>query len=183
MDSPSYRPSPEHHRDLSSQVGRILAGLDLKPHLVRGWLTCPDDPNFYTKAAEVCALYPHCPPHSVALSVDEKTAMQACSRRHPTRPVKPGQIERREFEYRRHGTASIIAALDVHTGQVLVEDIVRNDSATFISFLRLLDQSIDPKLTIHLVLDNGSSHVPKAPRAWLAAHPRFAVHHTPKHAS
>ncbi|MGW7530277.1 IS630 family transposase [Streptomyces sp. NPDC054783] len=167
----------------ASQVGRILAGLDLKPHLVRGWLTCPDDPNFYTKAAEVSALYPHCPPHSVALSVDEKTAMQACSRRHPTRPVKPGQIERREFEYRRHGTASIIAALDVHTGQVLVEDIVRNDSATFISFLRMLDQPIDLKLTIHLVLDNGSSHVTKATRAWLAAHPRFAVHHTPKHAS
>ncbi|GHF16640.1 hypothetical protein GCM10014715_84810 [Streptomyces spiralis] len=97
--------------------------------------------------------------------------------------MKPGQIERREFEYRRHGTASIIAALDVHTGQVLVEDIVRNDSATFISFLRMLDQSIDPKLTIHLFLDNGLSHVPKATRAWLAAHPRFAVHHTPKHAS
>ncbi|MFF3517988.1 IS630 family transposase [Streptomyces sp. NPDC002573] len=167
----------------ASQVGRILAGLDLKPHLVRGWLTRPEDPDFYTKAAEVCALYLRCPPHSVVLSVDEKTAMQARSRRHPTRPVKPGQIERREFEYRRHGTPSITAALDVHTGQVLVEDIVRNDSATFIRFLRMLDQSIDPKLTIHLVLDNGSSHVSKATRAWMAAHPRFAVHHTPKHAS
>ncbi|MFD8089377.1 IS630 family transposase, partial [Streptomyces malaysiensis] len=117
------------------------------------------------------------------LSVDEKTAMQARSRRHPTRPTRPGQTERREFEYRRHGTASVVAALDVHTGQVLVEDIVRNDSAAFIRFLRMLDQCIDPKLTIHLVLDNGSSHVSKATRAWLAAHPRFAVHHTPKHAS
>ncbi|MFG2586579.1 IS630 family transposase [Streptomyces malaysiensis] len=167
----------------ASQVGRILADLDLKPHLVRGWLTRPEDPEFYTKAAEVCALYLRRPPHSVVLSVDEKTAMQARSRRHPTRPARPGQAERREFEYRRHGTVSIIAALDVHTGQVLVEDIARNDSATFIDFLRMLDQSIDPKLTIHLVLDNGSSHVSKATRAWIAAHPRFAVHHTPKHAS
>lgn len=167
----------------ASQVGRILAGLDLKPHLVRGWLTRPEDPDFYTKAAEVCSLYLHRPPHSVVLSVDEKTAMQARSRCHPTRPARPGHAERREFEYRRHGTASIVAALDVHTGQALVEDIARNDSATFIDFLRMLDQSIDPKLTIHLVLDNGSSHVSKATRAWLAAHPRFAVHHTPKHAS
>ncbi|MBB1252593.1 IS630 family transposase [Streptomyces sp. OF3] len=137
----------------ASQVGRILADLDLKPHLVRGWLTRPEDPDFYTKAAEVCALYLSCPAHSVVLSVDEKTAMQARSRRHPTRPARPGQAERREFEYRRHGTASIIAALDVHTGQVLVEDITRNDSATFIDFLRMLDQSIDAKLTIHLVLE------------------------------
>jgi transposase len=167
----------------ASQVGRILADLDLKPHLVRGWLTRPEDPDFYTKAAEVCALYLHRPPHSVVLSVDEKTAMQARSRRHPTRPAGPGRIERREFEYRRHGTASIVAALDVHTGQVLVEDITRNDSAAFIRFLRLLDHSIGPALAIHLVLDNGSSHVSKATRAWLAAHPRFTVHHTPKHAS
>ncbi|WP_443059997.1 hypothetical protein [Streptomyces sp. NBC_00467] len=65
------------------------------------------------------------------LSIDEKTAIQARSRRHPTRPARPGDVERREFEYRRHGTASIIAALDVHTGQVLVEDITRNDSTTF----------------------------------------------------
>jgi transposase len=167
----------------ASQVGRILAGLDLKPHLVRGWLTRPDDPDFYAKAAAVCALYLHRPPQSIVLSVDEKTAMQARSRRHPTRPAKPGTAEHREFEYRRHGTASIIAALDVHTGQILVEDIVRNDSATFVAFLRLLDRSIDSALTIHLVLDNGSSHVSKATRAWLTAHPRFAVHHTPKHAS
>ncbi|MGP4092632.1 IS630 family transposase [Streptomyces sp. KR55] len=167
----------------ASQVGRILADLDLKPHLVRGWLTRPEDPDFYARAAEVCALYLRRPPHSVVLSVDEKTAMQARSRRHPTRPARPGRIERREFEYRRHGTASIVAALDVHTGQVLVEDITRNDSAAFIRFLRLLDQSIDPALTIHLVLDNGSSHVSKATRAWLAAHQRFIVHHTPKHAS
>ncbi|MGH3803649.1 MAG: IS630 family transposase, partial [Pseudonocardiaceae bacterium] len=167
----------------ASQVGRILADLDLKPHLVRGWLTRPEDPDFFAKAAEVCALYLRCPPGSVVLSVDEKTAMQARSRRHPTRRARPGDTERREFEYRRHGTASIVAALDVHTGQVLVEDITRNDSVTFIRFLRLLDRSIDPMLDLHLVMDNGSSHTSKATRAWLAAHPRFVVHHTPKHAS
>ena len=192
----SARPAPESswtHRAIAqhlaatgisaSQVGRILADLDLKPHLVRGWLTRPEDPDFFLKAAEVCALYLRCPPGSVVLSVDEKTAMQARSRRHPTRTARPGDVEHREFEYRRHGTASIVAALDVHTGQVLIEDIARNDSATFIRFLRLLDRSFAPDLTIHLVMDNGSSHTSKATRSWLEAHPRFAVHHTPKHAS
>lgn len=171
------------HGISASQVGQILADLDLNPHLVRGRLTRPDDPDFHVKAAEVCALYLHRPPGSVVLSVDEKTAMQARSRRHPTKPARPGHAEHREFEYRRHGTVSIVAALDVHSGQALVEDIARNDSVTFIRFLRLLDRSIDPALTIHPILDNGSSHIPKATRAWLAARPRFTVHHTPKHAS
>lgn len=99
--------------------------------------------------------------------VDEKTAMQARSRRHPTRRAHPGRLERREFEYRRHGTASIVAALDVHTGQVLVEDIARNDSVTLIAFLRLLEHAVPAESTIHLILDNGSSHTSKATRSWL----------------
>ncbi|MFJ9446941.1 IS630 family transposase [Kitasatospora sp. NPDC101235] len=192
----SARPDPDSHwthRSIAeslagqgisaSQVGRILAGSDLKPHLIRGWLTRPADPDFHTGAAEVCALHLNRPEEAVVLSLDEKTAIQARSRRHPTRPARPGHPDQCEFEYRRHGTASIVAALNVHTGQVLVEDIARNNSVTFVNFLRLLEQSIDPALAIHLVLDNGSSHVAKATRAWLAAHPRFIVHHTPKHAS
>ncbi|MGW2721712.1 transposase [Streptomyces sp. NPDC001492] len=119
---------------------------------------------------------------AVVLSVDEKTAMQARPRRHPTR-AGPGRIERREFEHRRHGTASIVAALDMHTGQVLVEGITRNDSTAFIRFLRLLDHCIGPALTTHLVLDDGSSHVSNATRTCLAAHPRCPVHYTPQHAS
>lgn len=166
-----------------SQVGRILAQADLKPHRVRGWLTRPADPDFFTKAAEVCSVYRHRPPGAVVLSVDEKTGITARSRKRPDIPERPGRPRRREFEYVRHGTVSIIAALDVHTGQVLTETITRNNSVTFIKFLRLLDQTINPTLTIHLVLDNGSSHTSKATRAWLAAHPRFHVHWTPKHAS
>lgn len=167
----------------ASQVGRILAGLDLKPHRVRGWLTRPADPAFFDKAADVCGLYLCAPPDSVVLSVDEKTGIGARSRKHPDTLEQPGRRARREFEYVRHGTVSIIAALNVHTGQVLTETITRNDSTTFITFLRLLDQSIPAHLTIHLVLDNGSSHTSKATRTWLAAHPRFQAHHTPKHAS
>ncbi|MGR8008453.1 IS630 family transposase [Streptomyces hypolithicus] len=166
-----------------SQVGRILRDLDLKPHRVRGWLTRPQDPAFFTRAAEVCDLYRHCPANSVVISVDEKTAMGARSRRHPTVPPAPGRAERVEFEYRRHGTASITAALNVHTGEVITEELPRNDSKHFIRFLHRLDTWINKELTIHLVIDNGSSHTSKATRAWLKVHPRFVVHHTPKHAS
>lgn len=167
----------------ASQVGRILADLDLKPHRVRGWLTRPADPDFFTKAANVCDLYLHRPAGSIVVCVDEKTAIGARSRKHPQQPARPGRVARREFEYVRHGTVSIIAALDVHSGQVLTQRIVRNDSATFIAFLTMLDQHTDPDLIIHLVLDNGSSHTSKATKKWLAAHPRFQPHYTPKHAS
>lgn len=118
------------------------------------------------------------------LSLDEKTAIQARHRRHPTRPVRPGRLTHREFEYVRHGTVSLIAAMDVATGQVLGEIIPgRNNSENFIWFLSQIDQAIHPSLKIHLVMDNGSSHTSKTTRAWLAGHPRFTVTYTPKHAS
>jgi len=120
----------------------------------------------------------------VPLSLDEKTAIQARSRRHPTRPARPGRPARREFEYVRHGTVSLIAAMNVATGEVLGEIIPgRNNSENFIWFLSRIDQAIHPSLKIHLVMDNGSSHTSNLTRAWLAAHPRFTVTYTPKHAS
>lgn len=172
----------------AAQIGRILADLDLKPHRVRGWLTRPADPQFHAKAAGVCELYRHPPAGAVVLSVDvlsvdEKTAIAARSRKHPATRVRRGRIARQEFEYVRHGTVSLMAALDVHTGQVTGRIIDRNDSATFTAFLAELDQAIHPDLDIYLVLDNGASHVSKATRAWLAARPRFTVCHTPAHAS
>ncbi|MEO6495832.1 MAG: IS630 family transposase [Ilumatobacteraceae bacterium] len=109
--------------------------------------------------------------------------MQAKSRKHPTQPVNAGQPERREFGYARHGTASLIAALDVATGKVVATDVARNNSVHFIEFLAQIEASIDPELNIHVVLDNGSSHRSKATKKWFVEHPRFVVHHTPVHAS
>jgi transposase len=168
----------------ASQIGRILADLDLKPHLVAGWLTRPDDPDFAVRAMDVCGLYLHTPDdNALVLSVDEKTAIPARSRRYPTKRCAPGRVERREFEYRRHGTACLMAALNVHTGEVLATDALRNNADNFIRFLERIDADTPTELTIHLVMDNGSSHVAKKTRAWLGEHPRFVVHHTPKHAS
>lgn len=167
----------------ASQVGRILKALDLKPHRVRGWLNRPADPQFQAKAQAVCALYLDPPTDTVLLSVDEKTSMQAKSRKHPTRPLRVGRPERREFEYVRHGTVSLLAAMHVTDGTVIPKIIARNNSDAFIEFLTDLDQRVDPAKKIHLIADNGSSHVSKQTRAWLASHPRFTVTYTPKHAS
>src|SRR5665213_2236865 len=162
----------------ASQIGRILAADEVKPHRVDGWLTRRDTPEFWERAADVCGLYLSPPENAVVLSIDEKTSVQAKERKHPTTAVRPGRPSRREFEYRRHGTASLVASLDVATGKVTAKDIVRNDSVTFIAFLEEIEQSIDKGLAIHVVLDNGSSHTSKATKAWFAEHPRFAVSYT-----
>ncbi len=167
----------------ASQIGRILAADDVRPHKVEGWLTRRDTPEFWERAADICGLYLSPPENAVVLSIDEKTGIQAKHRKHPGTPVQKGHPSRREFEYVRHGTASLVASLDITTGKVRARDIARNDSVTFISFLEEIDESIEASLAIHVVLDNGSSHTSKATRAWFAEHPRFVVHHTPAHAS
>ena len=128
----------------ASHVGRILAEADLKPYKVRGWLNRRDDPAFWDRAADICDLYLNPPPGAVVLSIDEKTAIAARSRKHPDIPAAPGRPARREFEYKRHGTVSLMAALDVACGQVYGKIIARNDADTFIGFLTTLDAHIDP---------------------------------------
>jgi transposase/DNA-binding CsgD family transcriptional regulator len=166
-----------------SQAGRILGGLELRPHLVRGWLNRRDDEQFWAQAAAVCDVYLRPPPGTAVICIDEKTGIQAKYRKYPGRPPRPGRPARREFEYVRNGTVSIVAALHVATGQVIAEPVSRNNSVTFTGFLHRLDQCIDPRLNIHLVMDNGPSHTSGATRAWIAAHPRITVTYTPKHAS
>jgi transposase len=167
----------------ASQIGRILAADEVKPHRVDGWLTRKDTPEFWERAADVCGLYLSPPENAVVLSIDEKTGIQAKSRKHPTQTVRPGRPARREFEYVRHGTASLVAAMDVSTGKVHARDIKRNNSVTFISFLEEIDERVEDELDIHIVMDNGSSHTSKLTKAWLETHTRFVVHYTPVHAS
>jgi transposase len=183
----THRALAEHLREplgiCASQIGRILASLDLKPHRVRGWLNRSADPAFHTKAQAVCRLYLDPPADTVLFSVDEKTAMHARSRKRATRPIRPGQVERREFEYVRHGTVSLMAAMNVTTGTIHSMIIKKNDSDTFIEFLTELAETVDQAKRIHLILDNGSSHTSKKTRKWLREHPRFTVTYTPTHAS
>jgi hypothetical protein len=97
----------------------VLAEAEVRPHRVRGWLRRADDPAFWARAGEVCRLYLDPPAGTVLVSIDEKTGIQAKTRRCPDIPLRPGRAARREFEYVRHGTVSIIAAMDVATGQVV----------------------------------------------------------------
>ncbi len=166
-----------------SQLWRILTAMDIRLDQVRGWLNRRDDPLFWDRVRDVCGLYLNPPERALVLSVDEKTAIHARERRHPDQAPAPGRPRRREFEYVRHGTASLVAALDVHRGTVVARPIQRNNSATFCAFLDAIDREVDAGLAIHVILDNGSSHVSKETKKWFAAHPRWVVHYTPVHAS
>ncbi len=168
----------------ASQVGRILKAMHLDVRRVRGWLNRRDDPQFWERVRDVCGLYLNCPDNAVVLSVDEKTSVQAKERRHPDQPPRPRRNRRREWQYIRHGTASLFAALDVHSGEVVAEPIPgKNDSVNFCDFLEGIERSVDPSLEIHVVLDNGSSHRSKYTKAWFDSHPRWETHYTPPHAS
>ena len=166
-----------------SQLGKILAAMDIDLRKVRGSLNRRDDPDFWDRVRDVCGLYLNPPDRAIVLSVDEKTGIQAKQRIKPDQPPAPGRPTRREFEYRRHGVASLVAALNVASSEILADTITRNDSTTFISFLESIERQTDPALAIHVVLDNGSSHTSKTARPWFDTHPRWTVHYTPKHAS
>jgi transposase len=141
-----------------------------------------DDPDFETKAADVIALYLNPPQHAVVFAVDEKTAIQALDRCDPVLPLSPGRAERHGFEYYRHGTLSLFAALNTTTGQVLGQTVPRHTSAAFVDFLTEVVANVAAK-EIHVILDNLSTHKTTAVAAFLTAHPRVRLHFTPTYSS
>jgi transposase len=166
----------------ASQCWRICRALDLKPWQVRSWMTS-HDPDFWEKAADVCALYLDPPTNAVVFSVDEKTGMQAKARINPTRPAVPGMAERREFEYERNGTAVLYAALNVHEGDVFGWVTETSDSINFITFLWDLIDRTPEELDLHVIVDNLSAHTTEKTDILLEHNPRVHLHFTPTHAS
>jgi transposase len=166
----------------ASQVWRICSSLDLKPWQVESWMTS-HDPDFWEKAGDVCGLYLHPPENAVVWSVDEKSGMQATSRVNPTRPAVPGICARREFEYRRNGTAVLFAGLDVHEGTVAgwVTDSTRSEN--FVEFLSELVAQTPAGLDLHCIADNLSAHKTAKVGEFLAENPHLHLHYTPTHAS
>jgi len=162
-------------------VRAVLSSESLQPHRFRYWKDSPD-PEFEPKMLAVVGLYMQPPENAVVLSVDEKTSIQARDRTQPRLPMKPHRIERLSHEYKRHGTASLLASLEVHSGQVRAEPIRRNNSVTFMRFLRRL-LSDYPAQELYIVADNGSSHRSKKTLAWVAKHKRLHLTFTPTHAS
>jgi transposase len=163
-------------------VSRIWRAFGLKPHRSETFQLSAD-PLFVEKVRDVVGLYMRPPDNAVVLCVDEKSQVQALDRTQPVRPMQPGRTERRTPEYRRHGTTSLFAALDVATGNVIGKCFRRHRAVEFRKFLNLVDKEVPDDLDVHVIVDNYSTHKAPEIKPWLARHPRFHFHFIPTHSS
>jgi transposase len=154
----------------------------LKPHRLERYKASPD-PDFETKAADIIGLYIAPPTNAVVFCVDEKTAIQALDRTDPVLPLRPGRAETHGFEYVRHGTRSLYAALEVATGRVQGKVAARHTSDEFLDFLQTVSRSAPRGKAIHFIVDNLAAHKTRAVKDWIAAHPRVTLHYTPTYSS
>lgn len=166
----------------STTIHRIWSKTKLKPHRLDRYMAS-DDPAFEQKAAAIIALYMDPPQHAAVFCVDEKTAIQALDRLDPVLPLSPGRAERHGFEYYRHGTLSLYAALDIQTGRVQGKTAKRHTSAEFVAFLERVVASAPAAQEIHIVLDNLSAHKTQAVADFLEHNPRVRFHFTPTYSS
>lgn len=163
-------------------IHRIWKAFGLQPHRIETFKLSPD-PLLVDKVRDIVGLYMNPPEHAVVLCVDEKSQIQALDRSQPLLPMRPGQAERRTHDYKRHGTTSLFAALDVRTGEVMGQVRRRHRSTEYRKFLDLIDARVPPDLDVHLIVDNYQTHKTPLIRRWLAKRPRFHVHFTPTYAS
>src|SRR5881409_899219 len=163
-------------------ISRIWRAFGLQPHRTETFKLSPD-PLLIEKVRDIVGLYLHPPLHAVVFCVDVKPQIQALDRTAPLLPLQPGQPERRTYDYQRHGTTDLYAALNVASGTVIGETYPRHRAREFRTFLARLDASVPAGLEVHLILDNASPHKSAAIRRWLLRHPRFHFHFTPTYAS
>jgi transposase len=166
----------------ASSVQRIWKAHRLKPHQVRIF-KLSKDPEFATKLRDIVGLYVDPPAHAVVLSVDEKSQIQALDRTQPSLPLKPGRARTITHDYRRHGTTTLFAALDVLEGKVIGQCVRHHRHQDFIRFLNALEARVARRKAIHAVVDNYATHKHPAVLAWLAKHPRWTFHFTPTSSS
>ena len=165
-----------------SSVQRIWQAFGLQPHRLETF-KLSTDPEFVAKVRDVVGLYVSAPEHAVVPCVDEKSQIQALDRSQPMLPMRPGQPARRSHDYKRHGTTSLFAALDIATGQVIGKCFARHRAAEFRKFLNEIEANVPQGLNVHLVMDNYATHKTPLIRSWLAKRPRWHVHLTPTSAS
>ena len=163
-------------------VARVWRRSGLRPHRMERYLAS-NDPDFETKAADVIGLYVNPPQHAAVFSVDEKSAIQALDRKDPVLPLSPGRAERHGFEYYRHGTLSLFAALNTRTGEVLGQAASRHTTEEFVAFLGQIVASQPRGTEIHVILDNLSTHKAKRVAQFLADQPNLTLHFTPTYSS
>ena len=163
-------------------VQRIWAAHGLKPHRVRTF-KLSNDPKFAAKVQDVVGLYVDPPEHALVLSVDEKSQIQALDRTQPGLPMKKGRCGTMTHDYKRHGTTTLFAALDVLEGRVIGQCMARHRHQEFIRFLNKINRETTASRELHLIVDNYATHKHPKVQAWLERHPRFHFHFTPTSAS
>jgi transposase len=163
-------------------ISRVWRAFGLQPQR-SDTFKLSSDPLLIEKVRDVVGLYMNPPEHAVVLCVDEKTEIQALDRTAPLLPMRPGQAERRTHDYKRHGTTSLFAALDVQVGRVLYQTHQRHRSIEFRQFLDQIDRQVPAELDVHLIMDNYGTHKSQMIRNWFAKRPRFHVHFTPTYSS
>ncbi len=176
-------------RSMAKEVGltqnailRIWHAYGLQPHRQETF-KLSKDPLFVDKVHDVVGLYLNPPERAVVLCVDEKSQIQALDRTQPILPMRPGTPERVTHDYKRFGTSSLYAALNLATGEVISALHKRHRAIEFKKFLQAIDREVPAELAVHLVLDNASTHKTPAIKRWLKAHPRFVLHFTPTSSS
>jgi transposase len=165
-----------------SSVQRIWRAHGLKPHLVETFKVSRDK-NFAAKVEDVVGLYLDPPDRALVFCVDEKSQIQALDRTQPGLPMKKGRAGTMTHDYKRHGTTTLFAALNMLDGKVIGTCMPRHRHREFLRFLRLIDQQTPAGLDLHLIVDNYATHKTPAVKRWLKAHPRFHLHFTPTSAS
>jgi transposase len=163
-------------------VQRIWKEHGLKPHLTRTF-KLSNDPNFAEKVVDIVGLYLNPPDKAIVLSIDEKSQIQALDRTQPGLPIKKGRAATMTHDYKRNGTTTLFAALDVKTGEVIGECLPRHRAKEFIRFLKKIDRIVATHLDVHAICDNYGTHKTAEVKFWLAKHPRFKLHFTPTSSS
>ena len=166
----------------ATTVHRIWGAFGLQPHRVESF-KLSSDPHFVDKVRDIVGLYLDPPQHALVLCADEKSQIQALDRTQPMLPMRPGQAERRTHDYKRHGTTTLFAALDVAAGTVIGRCMKRQRAREFRSFLDAVESIVPADLDIHVVMDNASSHKTKLIQDWFAKRPRWHRHFTPTSSS
>ena len=161
-----------------STVSNILRSHNLKPHRTKTF-KLSRDPRFLEKLTDVVGLYLNPPDRAIVLCVDEKSQIQALNRTQPGLPLKKGRCGTMTHDYKRNGTTTLFAALDLLQGKVIGDFHKRHRHQEFLSFLRCIDRKFPGKTTLHLVMDNYGTHGHANVKAWLDKHPRFVIHYVP----
>ncbi|MCA1677542.1 MAG: IS630 family transposase [Actinobacteria bacterium] len=163
-------------------VQRIWSARGIKPHRVKTF-KLSNDRRFEEKLVDIVGLYLNPPENAVVLCMDEKSQIQALDRTQASLPMKKGRAGTMTHDYKRNGTTTLFAALDVLTGTVIGQCLPRHRHIEFLKFLRTIDREVPKGLQVHLVLDNYSTHKHANVKTWLAKHPRFHLHFTPTSSS